>query len=985
MVCVFILFLLIEGLQSKKITLRVNVSQPIIPERSVYQSSYEFNDETYNSFKLISHDSAARNITHYLLLCTRDHQLTSRNYDSVFDIFEMVSQSCSSLVQIHSGENIMNDQSFCIPAVANQLVLYSFGDKKDVDVLRNDYSIEIDLDNTSGSACLVVSTSYHMVKPHKAISYSDLAISKAHGNQNTELHHGHFIGFVSSHIRPCGRSILWERCSGGSTNLINSVEDSSTAAFKDISNDCELIARCMIDGDNLAINLMMFVTIFGHDTSLIDTSLVSDFNPPISFENPHVCSNTINGTASRVFNVSDNMKIGAIYLSSIRTEKRAIRVIACKSGIEDHYCNGDFMPLFEGEQVILPFNSSFNIGPGFQYKTVVVIHPDALKNNNSSICIDLKARDGPTSEVNVWLFAASEARIPPSSAYDLDLSCPFSFRHSINLIMYRVHMHSKGISAAAWVDHKNNWTHLFSNQKVNSLVGFQNVTHIRPGDSVHVRCSYLTVGFDKTTIIGEGSQNEMCNVYFYYISRFDGFRLTEDCFTNKRFNVSNAPAEQDLPRKSDAVSGSMILEGLLMWANQSSDKSMGIAGIVQNNDSLIVLKRHFDPLFDLTELFDSNNVLKNKLGVYKSKLLSVYDLQSETLKHECGAMRFYFPCGLFASKSGEFFITDLGLHQVLKFPTTSIFPNDHPDLILGTALIPGADENHFCMPTSVVVDHAGNIFVGDGLCNTRIVKFEDDGFCVGSFGKKGDTKGGKLGEFIEVTDIALDTSRNVIYVLDTLLRQIHVMSLLGVFLRLFIIYHPSPKKISYSSDMDAIVVLTNSSIITLHPTEGTELGVTTISMINVTTTALGIISVNNAVLVGDSSGNIHRYSSRPTPHHSSPSKDTKLANFEEIHGNVEKLYPLVNYLYRPGLEKLPKQLGLVAEVRAYMGENPLAAGTGIIAVFLVVLLVVIGAARCTRRTKVSAQYDRCLMSDSEAEDEVIYDSLHEKFEAASTL
>ena len=37
-----------------------------------------------------------------------------------------------------------------------------------------------------------------------------------------------------------------------------------------------------------------------------------------------------------------------------------------------------------------------------------------------------------------------------------------------------------------------------------------------------------------------------------------------------------------------------------------------------------------------------------------------------------------------------------------------------PSLVLGTKLVPGSDNNHFCKPTDVAVASNGDFFVADG-------------------------------------------------------------------------------------------------------------------------------------------------------------------------------------------------------------------------------------------------------------------------------
>lgn len=53
---------------------------------------------------------------------------------------------------------------------------------------------------------------------------------------------------------------------------------------------------------------------------------------------------------------------------------------------------------------------------------------------------------------------------------------------------------------------------------------------------------------------------------------------------------------------------------------------------------------------------------------------------------------------------------------------------DQQLLVLGEAFIPGSDRSHFCQPTDVAVDPVtGNIFISDGYCNSRILKFSPEG------------------------------------------------------------------------------------------------------------------------------------------------------------------------------------------------------------------------------------------------------------------
>lgn len=64
-------------------------------------------------------------------------------------------------------------------------------------------------------------------------------------------------------------------------------------------------------------------------------------------------------------------------------------------------------------------------------------------------------------------------------------------------------------------------------------------------------------------------------------------------------------------------------------------------------------------------------------------------------------------------------------YQVLKVSSDG---RDRILVTLGEAFTPGSDNKHFCQPTDVAVDTVtGNIFISDGYCNARILKFSADG------------------------------------------------------------------------------------------------------------------------------------------------------------------------------------------------------------------------------------------------------------------
>lgn len=133
---------------------------------------------------------------------------------------------------------------------------------------------------------------------------------------------------------------------------------------------------------------------------------------------------------------------------------------------------------------------------------------------------------------------------------------------------------------------------------------------------------------------------------------------------------------------------------------------------------------------------------------------------------------FRIPHGLRVDRWDNIWVTDIGLHQVMKF--------DHQGSLLmklGEAGVPGTDHIHFDRPTDVAVAPDGSFFVADGYGNSRVAKFSSKGEFLLEWGRHGRGPG----EFDVPHGIALD-SQGRVYVADRSNARIQVFTPDGRFL-----------------------------------------------------------------------------------------------------------------------------------------------------------------------------------------------------------
>lgn len=147
----------------------------------------------------------------------------------------------------------------------------------------------------------------------------------------------------------------------------------------------------------------------------------------------------------------------------------------------------------------------------------------------------------------------------------------------------------------------------------------------------------------------------------------------------------------------------------------------GLAGCVKNPNRLIVFHRASRE-WNQESFPDGRNFDRKKLGAIPENTILTVNTVTGQIAKQWGNNTFYMPHGLSIDTEGNYWLTDVGMHQVFKYT------KGERTLTLGEAFVPGSDSSHFCKPTDVAVSNDGSsIYVADGYCNSRIVKFDAKG------------------------------------------------------------------------------------------------------------------------------------------------------------------------------------------------------------------------------------------------------------------
>lgn len=361
------------------------------------------------------------------------------------------------------------------------------------------------------------------------------------------------------------------------------------------------------------------------------------------------------------------------------------------------------------------------------------------------------------------LMSVDTVILPGKRVTNADIACDYT-SYPIYPFAFRTHTHHLGKVVNGYRIRDGKWDLIGrqSPQLPQAFYPADREVNVKYGDTLAARCVFTGEGRTSKTYIGATSGDEMCNFYImYYMDSKHAIPYMSCMDTGSKELFQHIPAEANVPiavapghmhsmmhmgPSTDHQDNRLLttknkaeqipdhdyhLEQVSAWP-QSSLQLGQVSGLALDSDSNLVIFHRGDHHWG-ADSFNNQAIYQQKsLGPIQQSTILVVDPVKGNILKASGRDMFYLPHGITTDKKNNYWVTDVALHQVLKVSSDG---RDETLLALGEAFTPGSDKNHFCQPTDVAVDtETGNIFVSDGYCNARIMKFSADGKYLSEWG-----------------------------------------------------------------------------------------------------------------------------------------------------------------------------------------------------------------------------------------------------------
>ncbi|XP_037609524.1 peptidyl-glycine alpha-amidating monooxygenase isoform X2 [Sebastes umbrosus] len=381
----------------------------------------------------------------------------------------------------------------------------------------------------------------------------------------------------------------------------------------------------------------------------------------------------------------------------------------------------------------------------------------------SGISLRMTSKPQPFIAGIYLLMSVDTVILPGKRVTNADIACDYT-SYPIYPFAFRTHTHHLGKVVNGYRIRDGKWDLIGrqSPQLPQAFYPADREVNVKYGDTLAARCVFTGEGRTSKTYIGATSGDEMCNFYImYYMDSKHAIPYMSCMYTGSKELFQHIPAEANVPitvapghmhsmmhmgpstdhqdnrllttkNKAEQVPDhDYHLEQVSAWP-QSSLQLGQVSGLALDSDSNLVIFHRGDHHWGADSFNNQARYQQKSLGPIQQSTILVVDPVKGNILKASGRDMFYLPHGITTDKKNNYWVTDVALHQVLKVSSDG---RDETLLALGEAFTPGSDENHFCQPTDVAVDtETGNIFVSDGYCNARIMKFSADGKYLSEWG-----------------------------------------------------------------------------------------------------------------------------------------------------------------------------------------------------------------------------------------------------------
>nr|XP_046231091.1 peptidyl-glycine alpha-amidating monooxygenase B [Scatophagus argus]XP_046231092.1 peptidyl-glycine alpha-amidating monooxygenase B [Scatophagus argus]XP_046231093.1 peptidyl-glycine alpha-amidating monooxygenase B [Scatophagus argus]XP_046231094.1 peptidyl-glycine alpha-amidating monooxygenase B [Scatophagus argus]XP_046231095.1 peptidyl-glycine alpha-amidating monooxygenase B [Scatophagus argus] len=418
----------------------------------------------------------------------------------------------------------------------------------------------------------------------------------------------------------------------------------------------------------------------------------------------------------------------------------------------------------------LPRDVGFRVGgnSGMSYFVLQIHYGDvsAFRDHHrdcSGLTLKMTLKPQPFIAGIYLLMSVDTVILPGKKVTNADIACDYT-SYPIYPFAFRTHTHHLGKVVSGYRIRDGKWSLIGrqSPQLPQAFYPANKEVNVKYGDTVAARCVFTGEGRTSKTYIGGTSNDEMCNFYIMYYMDSKHVIPYMNCMeTGSKELFQYIPAEANVPI---AVSPGHINSGMHMGTSadhqenrlsmdtdkpgqaldqdyhleQDSSWPQGflqlgqVSGLALDTDSNLVIFHRGDHHWGADSFNAQARYQQRSLGPIQQSTILVMDPAKGNILKASGRNMFYLPHGITTDKENNYWVTDVALHQVLKVSSDG---RDRTLLALGEAFTPGSDNHHFCQPTDVAIDtESGNIFVSDGYCNARIMKFSPDGTYLSKWG-----------------------------------------------------------------------------------------------------------------------------------------------------------------------------------------------------------------------------------------------------------